>query len=318
MRTEVAHFTVEGDFVTQLAREARCDGDAPRALKLLGHVQGLPEDAKHAILAGTQKLAGTTEGPGIYLAADDAKTDKRGRKLLTMVEYLDAQAAKEAKAKRDAEDRIIARSTSTRIMGSPWGRLDIPWALTTSSKVSGKPVLAMSGWEEFEERFPELVNKAKRRAEKDAEAKERSEELGRRVEKMGERAFSPYAGVIANMDPRLQAAAEAVLNPPKVCPAPDKDLTSMNGWINPEGKLYPCGFMGHDNLAHLLGKTVPILEKSWVKLQDRKDHRAPTDRPGDHDFQHIPDRGVTQAQFNTMARWCTKHSRPVPTNIEVR
>lgn len=119
------------------------------------------------------------------------------------------------------------------------------------------------------------------------------------------------------MIPGFAAAQEAILNPETGKPKADPKLEGKNGWITPAGKFFPCKFMGHVNLADRLGMTEADIEKSHVKVQDSKDPNAMIKR-FDDDFPHIPSRGVTQAQFNTMDKWCAKHGRKMPENIEVR
>lgn len=313
MKSETINFVITGAFVTKHARELWGEGDGPGALRFLGHVMGLPEDAKHAILEGRKKLSGTTEGRGVYLEDDNATTDKHGRKLLTMIQYMVNEKAKLKKAEERANDTITAKSRDTVVLGSPWGKIDVPRVLTKLGH-DGLNQLALESWDEFKERFPEIVAKTMKKRQEEWD----NSEISRRIDAMGERAFGLGAGIMATLDPRLQGAAQALFNPETGVPKPDKELAGINGWISPEGKLYSCNYMGHVNLAHRLDKTEAVLEKSWVKLQSCNDPMAPFERPGDHDFIHIPDRGVTQAQLNTMNRWCTKHGRPMPTNIEVR
>jgi hypothetical protein len=98
---------------------------------------------------------------------------------------------------------------------------------------------------------------------------------------------------------------------------PDTELLGMNGWIFPDGKFYSCGFMGHIKLADALGATEGKLERDCVKVQDSLEPKAIIPRTGD-DFPHIPDGGITQAQYDTMHDWCQKHDRELPSDLKIR
>lgn len=96
-------------------------------------------------------------------------------------------------------------------------------------------------------------------------------------------------------------------------PKPDRALNGAHGWIKPDGKFFACGYGEHLALAACLDFTGEQLEKTWVKVQNA----AMAGVPYAHlafDF-YKPDRGVTQAQLNTMDRWCDKHNRPLPLDI---
>jgi len=130
-----------------------------------------------------------------------------------------------------------------------------------------------------------------------------------------------YGDMIANMPLHLQAAATALFaprleGPPKI----DREMNGMNGWLSPDGKFYPCAFMGHGRLADALNSTEAELEKAWVKIQDSHDTNSVITRVkyAGSDFPHIPSRGVTQAQLNAMQKWCEVHHRELPRNLETR
>lgn len=166
--------------------------------------------------------------------------------------------------------------------------------------------------------FVREVNEAREREEDEEEVEKydfRTRKLtakGERINEEIERRLGIKTALMV-ADPRLAAAHEAIFNPPTEKPVQDKALDGKSGWIRPDGAFFACAYMGHVNLADRLGSTEGKMEQTWVKIQSN----ALLTHIGLNDFR-LPDRGVTQAQFNTMDKWCTKHKRKLPTNIEMR
>ncbi len=95
-------------------------------------------------------------------------------------------------------------------------------------------------------------------------------------------------------------------------PRPDSSLGSVNGWILPDGSFYGCPPMGHRELSNLMGADEDRINTRWVRVQDRYciGYAIPFERDGD--FPTLKGIQITQAQLNTIDRWCKKHKRPVP------
>jgi hypothetical protein len=92
----------------------------------------------------------------------------------------------------------------------------------------------------------------------------------------------------------------------------DPDLKTENGWLSPDGFLYACRYIQHNNLQFALEqqKGIADLEQAgWVKLLTRTGE-------SDHwywDFSIEP----TQAQINVIHAWCEKHEKPLPYDFRV-
>ena len=104
---------------------------------------------------------------------------------------------------------------------------------------------------------------------------------------------------------------------------PKPTIQTLNGWLSPEGMLYPCHSGGHHALSELLitkahGTINPdidpqrILEKlGWAKLAS--DRELPVSlwmghRRGSGDITWDPDE-LTNAQFTTVIEWHELYQR---------
>jgi hypothetical protein len=307
--TKTLHFSVRGDDLTRLVRdlwvsEPECAIDVMRsAFPKMGDNDVLD------VLSGRQRLDGVND---LRLLPDDAGKSWRGRPLPSPIEQirkLVADVAHRDAALSEARDEIADATIGyAGKCASPWGLINIPRSvyLRTPSPSGWRDGVSVS-WEEFEKRFPDLVEEAK-----DHRVETESAMLARGH-------WSKLQADTLTDPPSLPSATgvlDAILNRPTVCPKPDSTMTPLNGWLSPDGKFYPCGFMGHCNLAELLGKTEEQLERAWVKIQDSREPLCPF--PRDNDFPHIPDRGVTQKQLDAIHRWCDVHGRKPPEDLTVR
>lgn len=86
-------------------------------------------------------------------------------------------------------------------------------------------------------------------------------------------------------------------------------LDTNNGWLSPDGNLYPCDKFQHNNLQGSLERNfgIPNLEKNWIKLL-KFDLQSPM-------FLECYDK-PTQAQINTMFDFCEKHKIQFPDWID--
>lgn len=79
-------------------------------------------------------------------------------------------------------------------------------------------------------------------------------------------------------------------------PLPDPDSKARLGWISPDGKLYPCGWMEHGWLAERLGETITKTDTlGWILISH------PANRPDD--LLVFCDKESTQAQRDALRVW---------------
>lgn len=87
-------------------------------------------------------------------------------------------------------------------------------------------------------------------------------------------------------------------------PKPDSTVSADDGWITPDGKFYPCGYMEHVWLADKLGKEEREAEKAgWVKISHGLEGKL---------YIHKGEREPTQKQLDTLFDWCQKHKVVLP------
>jgi hypothetical protein len=100
-------------------------------------------------------------------------------------------------------------------------------------------------------------------------------------------------------------------------PEPTTDFVdTTNGWLSPEGVFYECQYHEHDWYAHILrGDNGDRIEyMGWIALRGSYwDPGSPGRRK----------RGITQAQYNTIAAWYQandgrEHIRAFPAGAKVR
>jgi hypothetical protein len=91
---------------------------------------------------------------------------------------------------------------------------------------------------------------------------------------------------------------EAVLDPP----LRDQECLSMNGWLAPDGTLYPCGYKTHDLLCRVLGfaHESGIEQAGFCKL---------TNLEWLVSARYCP-RTLTDAQWATIERWYARNGFP--------
>jgi len=148
-------------------------------------------------------------------------------------------------------------------------------------------------------------------------------ELGRRAlekVKKGETTFEKLAerGLIKRIEPVLTPLRELkekirAIDDEQVetSPKPDKSLNARNGWVDREGRLFPCNYMEHILLGQLLGSEEQALEKrGWVKITDYQ--TAPIPVPPRDVAVYYSKIQPTDAQKKTVIDWCAKHKHKIP------
>ncbi len=107
--------------------------------------------------------------------------------------------------------------------------------------------------------------------------------------------------------PETELEDEEPAEPP---PQPDLTMEADTGWLSPEGKLYPCDYWGHSDLAHRLklswrGHIHGV--SGWIHVQDGH-FRNPSPWHTDDE----PSVDATQAQIDFIFDWCQKHGKEMP------
>lgn len=128
------------------------------------------------------------------------------------------------------------------------------------------------------------------------------------------------------MSPSASRAHEAFLRvivereetAPPPAPPPEPTLDTQDGWLSPEGKLYPCAYSGHNDLAERLGWDHVREKAGWVRLSSFEGgvHWMPVQvhEPGGLGAPPRPQeyRGLesaTEEQKATIVDWCMLHGR---------
>lgn len=309
--TRKMHFSIDGEWLTNLVRQVWVEGDMAKAMHILSEgFPEMPETTRMAIIMGKKKLVGTDR---MTIEDDDCK-ESCGIPIVSMEEQI---AAKERKL-QEREEALRIREEweagETETMSSPWGLIKVPRSMCEKGyRVSGMPYYFIKcrkgeeyseAMDRFAEMFPEEVEDAKARTQ----------------HCMSERRQQDYLRALGMDAANLKASSDAVLREltrPRQAPVWDRELHSLNGWITPDGKFYGCGFMGHIGLAADMGTTEGEIERSWVKVQDPQDPLALIPREGGLCFMGVHDRTITQAQYDTMFAWCQKHGQKLPADLEI-
>jgi hypothetical protein len=321
MTTKTLHFSISGDYITDIVRQVWVEGDMTKAIHILK--SGFPMfemDLIMDIILGKKKLVGINE----MTIEDDDTTECYGIPLLSM----DQQIANKEKALKEREDKILAmeqmNNGEIEKIASVHGLIPVPCSLLQSyPTLYGTRYGFKDGFtiEMYEELFPDKVEEAKKKLSVvmfKRRIKDTMIASGLNARLAGDLVEDPISAID-------KTTGMAKLNDgiPKV----DKDLDGLNGWISPDGDFYSCGFMGHIDLADRLGFKEGEIEKTWVKVRDRKDPNAAEFREFlESDFSFpclsgglsamIMSESITQSQYNTIFSWCQKHNRNMPEDIE--
>jgi len=256
------HFTVEGQFLTDISRQLWADEHQPeKALNILRSAFPTmqPVDIL-AILTGSKKLAGDSDA-GIDLLDDNATRSECGSPL--SIDQLFRHFRNRIEEGEDCKQLLVG---STFVTASPQGLVEIP-VRRKEDWLAGKIGLddmmyrGLNGGEALESRAAE---------------RERT----------------------------------VVLDLPEEPPPPKPQYirfiptTWLDGWLDPEGRFYRCGWMEHISLAHRLGLDQRQMELTgWIKLS------------GGEFFMDLPDR-LTQTQRDLIWDWCRANNKKMPWWLE--
>lgn len=101
---------------------------------------------------------------------------------------------------------------------------------------------------------------------------------------------------------RMQEEADKAK--PRKPPKFKRSITGQSGWLSPDGKFYPCGYMEHISIAHRLNRNEGTLEElGWIKIQS-----GWAISPGGlhHDLP------ATQSQIDLLFDWYTARGEELP------
>lgn len=287
MREVTSHFTVTGEFLTQISRQLWADEQQPeKAINLLKEgLQGITMEQVLAILLGSKKLIGNSDDENGVQFVDDNSTVSENGFPLGIKDLISKFRDKEDKL----EDEVQFFSKQTELVASPIGLVEVPRRRTKLYEKSGKaPVIALRENVDLE-KIPHRRCNPRIRAEKmfSPESQLKRQDLG--IEPPG-----PVYDMLADQD-----------LPPSPPPIPEYEITSDCGWLSPDGKFYRCAYMEHISLALRLSFDEPRLEKmGWLKVQDGKIYLG---------IWVNPDIKPTQKQRDLVFDYCIKNGLPMPT-----
>jgi len=294
---EYVHFHVQGERICELVRDLfQREGEERKAFNILMKgVQGMTSEIALQICIGAKELRGwdsnlelvDLDGNASFETVIDRIVQLRGT-LADRVDELSAVYDPEA-------------------ISSPWGLVEV------SRSFAKKLKTGEASWEDcpyepkrlphYPDRFPRIKKEREDREEEEEEEKTDS------VFMLDTDAILPE-----NTDPRvrkmIQDKANAMLGPAKK-PEEDKELKALNGWLDPEGRLWPCAYGCHVESAADLGSDEHKLEKEgWIKIQNHEEGVS-TFLTADVIVED-ESKPVTQSQFDAVWEWCQKHKRPFP------
>lgn len=317
-------FTVDPAGFTRIVRD-RWFGDrqCAAALKLLVGGMGMNTDQALDVIAGRQKLV-SEDGVNFDLEPDQeiALNDN------DVVPSMDAIMAR-LKWFEDREEAMLAIDEAKvlihRCLGRPKSRglgREIECYGSPAGLINARTVVEFLGqmvpepttdeWEAFWNEHASEVRSLQKDTENVAEyygADDRRDRedfssldaINDRYRDRVKGAFEPAKSIgeaALSGDVSAYIAAQIAMEE-KSCPPPDTKLEARDGWILPDGKFYPCGYMEHIWLADKLGKSEPEAEKlGWVKIHHALDGGL---------YITINEKRFTQKQQNTLFDWCQKH-----------
>lgn len=266
------HFTITGEFITHQARSLWNAEDKPeQALTFLTEsLPGLTEAQAIDICSGKAKLTGRDNK--ILLQPDNTTTDQYGNPLRNAIQTL----ATLRQQKNDVEDDLAVERRTGVWRASPWGMIHVPRHI--DAEIRNQEM----DWDNpFFKRYSDCY-----------------------VPKTPER---PFKNQNELDDPQGHLEPEELESEINQKPKPDSTLSSANGWIDPQGRFYPCEYGHHEELAEQLGVSGKIRdEECWLKTQ--------TGLCTEGIFWNY-DKQPNQAQINTAFEWCQKHRIKFPSDM---
>lgn len=283
----MVHFTVDADWLTDLVRSLWADeGEVEKAYNILDAAfPTMDRETMTAILSGSKKLTGNSDGEGMRLEDDDTKRSRCGNTLDPKDVYARMQR-RTRKVEADLRDMTDMATGNTVLLGSPKGAVRVPRNRTVAMGTDplGRGRKRLRDGVELEDipheecrnlfRGPYTpipaaeVKRRTRAVAKKLTAKERADAAAR--VKIG----LDYEALLGRSPSEQDSAFIEALeeeDTPEPPPTPEPKITSDTGWLSPNGEFYPCEYSGHVGLASRLGFDEPRLEKmGWIKMQTGK------------------------------------------------
>lgn len=278
----LVHFSITGEFITRHARSLWQERSFAKAYDTLECVMGTTRDQHDDVLQGRMKFTGTNQ----LTLESDTWTPPKGyptpRDLL-----LQAAAFPELEDRRQDEARQILTNAA---------KLTGHWASDEDKAEAELLIAAASRLIGHDEALAELANICAEpemisehsmfairpdhrspRARKIAELPEfkdiglgdcrGSEDIMASVAARAQETLRRMAMKKEGFDPDVMPSTDALLHrghnlTPTLCP----DMSSVNGWLLPDGKFYGCGTMEH------IGLVENLLKDKVANLSDAEDH----------------------------------------------
>jgi hypothetical protein len=303
VETHTVGFQIHGDFITDHCRSLVEEGKPHNAwLILTDGLPGITIEQAAEVLSGRKKLEGVND---VDLLDDDKSAQAAPEFIAKLLE--DAQEGirlrKLIEGFRDvagvchmAYHPTIGRLGGAK-RGSPAGLIDekVAAALLGGDRI---PNLLM-------QIFPKFTEK-----EWETYWEKNQDDMYELVSEVHPWTRKSAASDLAARSGLPTKVVEAVLNPPmpQANPKTGDIKKEDNGWILPDGKFYPCGFMGHGQLACDLGIDSAdrgAEDLGWVRC-------GLSEMDGTRNVRIKRDKEPTQAQINKVADYCEAHDMELP------
>lgn len=292
-KTEIVHFTVTGEFITETARRLWNDEDEPeKALNILKCMQGISDAQCLDILAGRSKLIGDST-KGVELVPDD-------QKLKGLKEVLGKMKRERDDAKDESADLVQMAIDDTVPLASHKGLVKVPRRKTEVGGFMGRRVL----------------KKGFKLGEDDPGAEPNDKSIVHKEVQIDLEGPRKKVGTLRDK-PKVEEPPAAPK--PKWKPEPETKISGRNGWVSPKGEFFGCAYFQHNWLAdkldesyHILPKDMfhlDLMELGWLKVQsphDKEQHFF-------YGYDKVKIGSETHSIWKKMVQeFCAAHNEKVP------
>lgn len=263
-RSGIAHFVVEGEFITVTARRLWAEEDEPeKALNLLEYIRGLTKGQQLDVLEGRSKLIGDSSA-GIELVPD-----KPSKKTKTLKEVLTRRKTERDEAKDERDDLAQMATGDTVMVASTTGAREIPrrkakrWM--SGAGFDGK-IGGGAGYLDPEFEFDDTLERLEKEDVQTEKGLKRRKAKPQRIYRelaQPQRRTRAEEIVMERLAPREPEKTEEELEAEEkaaraaarfsVVETAQPKITQAAGWLSPEGKFYPCGYAQHAFTVWALG-----------------------------------------------------------------
>ena len=316
MRSETVHFSIEGGFITDTARNFLAEGNPSKAFDLIaGCLIGISMDQAAQVLCGRMRLEGTNEitmveddpsapDPIVFMTGLLKQADEGNRVMSILKPWRDAAGVchlgynapprKSGPKARGSPAGLMSEKVAQRYAGADGDAVP-------SMLMQIFPAFSTDEYETFFERnledMTELVTEChpwtRTRSKEIPEGTTIDEIRAQKVAEMGAEKLAK----IAEITTKVRVA-------PKTA-----DITKHDsGWLSPDGKFYACEYSGHENLAADLGKGGKELEAlGWIHIS-----MGGLMGPPIRALMRNTEKEVTQAQINKIFDYCEATKMELP------